>query len=664
MNNLFVNNQAPAIGIEAPGAPQIANNTIVGNLYGISMTSASPAIIKNNIIVGNSVGLETDNLGGHSFIWQNNLVYGNSTNYSEILDQTGTNGNISVDPLFFDPGDNDYHLCLGSPAVDAGDATGLNLPSTDFEGNPRVIGANVDIGAYEFNPNASLRVNFKGDTVTGPAPLSVQFTSLVTADVTAYLWDFGDGTSSTLADPAHTFGPGTYTVSLGVPGPAGTATITRKNLILSGCTINASTQGEGTISPPGVSSEKPGSSLTYTVTPGPGYRLSALIVDGATVRGPSVYPLTYTFGNIQSDHTITAAFTKYFDYFGVQAGNHFESQDTLDGLVTDDISLDTTTFSRPSYLDMEVDGGSQYKGWYQELPDELLIKQMNSMGYTFTFDSALPYIKAPLTVGRSWTGTSTVTVEGITATATFSATVHAMALVNVPAGHFMAWPITFTLTVSAQGNSSSGVWTEWFAPYIGDVLDKWASPAETSPLTSFKVGGGTVTVPPPVVTGTVPKSGRTGSQATVNGFQFGASQGNSKLMFGSVECNQIISWSDTQIECTVPDTAPLGTGAVTVLTDTWTSNGTVQFTVTIPPQPASLTPSSGKRGSAVQIAGTDFGRAVGKVLLGKVQAVFTRWTDSSITFTVPATIPYGTYTITVVNSQGQSSLAGAFKVVK
>ena len=55
---------------------------------------------------------------------------------------------------------------------------------------------------------------------TGEAPLEVTFTGSNSTDddaVVSYAWDFGDGTSSTEADPTHTYtAPGTYTAELTV----------------------------------------------------------------------------------------------------------------------------------------------------------------------------------------------------------------------------------------------------------------------------------------------------------------------------------------------------------------------------------------------------------------------------------------------------------------
>ncbi len=79
-----------------------------------------------------------------------NDVFGNtSANYTGLADPTGTNGNISVDPLFVDRENRDYHLNLGSPCTDAGDDSVVTSGQTDLDRNPRISGARVDMGAYE-----------------------------------------------------------------------------------------------------------------------------------------------------------------------------------------------------------------------------------------------------------------------------------------------------------------------------------------------------------------------------------------------------------------------------------------------------------------------------------------------------------------------------------
>lgn len=67
--------------------------------------------------------------------------------------------------------------------------------------------------------------SFSGMPAEGPAPLEVQFNDLSTGSPDMWVWDFGDGTSSTDRNPIHTyFTPGTYTVTLTVSNQFGTNT--------------------------------------------------------------------------------------------------------------------------------------------------------------------------------------------------------------------------------------------------------------------------------------------------------------------------------------------------------------------------------------------------------------------------------------------------------
>ena len=69
-------------------------------------------------------------------------------------------------------------------------------------------------------------------------------------------------------------------------------------------TITATAGSNGTIEPLGVSTVARGQSITYTVTPDPGYRVLNLLVDG-TYRGAVG---SFTFTNVTGNHSISATF--------------------------------------------------------------------------------------------------------------------------------------------------------------------------------------------------------------------------------------------------------------------------------------------------------------------------------------------------------------------
>jgi serine protease len=162
INNIFFRNPCRAINMTLPEGnhPEIANNTIVQNSVGVRIGAQVPIstqLYANNIIVANAVGLLLDPANsGNIPTWTNNLVFNNRPNYSGIPDQTGLNGNISVDPQFVSI--LDFQLQPTSPAIDAGTLSVPNLPPTDFAGNPRVVDGDgngsvlPDMGAFEFIP--------------------------------------------------------------------------------------------------------------------------------------------------------------------------------------------------------------------------------------------------------------------------------------------------------------------------------------------------------------------------------------------------------------------------------------------------------------------------------------------------------------------------------
>ena len=123
----------------------ITNNTIADNTGpvdgGLRTSGSAPTWITNNIFWGNT-GWDL-NLGSMTPIVVHN-------NYGTLLGSPGTGSvnNMSLDPDF--AGTGDYHLKESSPSVNSGLNTPAGgLPVQDLEGDPRIQGSVVDMGAYE-----------------------------------------------------------------------------------------------------------------------------------------------------------------------------------------------------------------------------------------------------------------------------------------------------------------------------------------------------------------------------------------------------------------------------------------------------------------------------------------------------------------------------------
>jgi len=165
-------------------SPTITNNAITANTApsnggGIYCWNSSSPAVSNNVVAFNSSGI--CNSGGSPVLW-NNDVYGN-TSYSYSGISAGT-GDISKDPLFVDRPGGNYHLTGNSPCINAGRNSGPGLPALDMDGEARIFGAAVDIGADEYWPltlNASeLKKTPEGTVLTlNGAAVSASFTDVL-----------------------------------------------------------------------------------------------------------------------------------------------------------------------------------------------------------------------------------------------------------------------------------------------------------------------------------------------------------------------------------------------------------------------------------------------------------------------------------------------------
>ena len=232
-NNVFSTNSVvggPDPEVEGNGggvhvvAPMVilTNNTVTANtasdkgggLWLQLVDVSDSADIDNNIIWGNSAArgadLFLDNDGDDDLLrstvnlFNNNFDQSVAGTFLALVFAIDPSNLDNVDPLFVDAASGDYHLQEGSPVINAGNNDAPSLPDEDKDGNPRMVGDVVDMGAFE----STVGGDVTGPTGPTPPPtpptLSVSLTSL----------DFGSvevGSSKDLTFTATNSGDGMLT---------------------------------------------------------------------------------------------------------------------------------------------------------------------------------------------------------------------------------------------------------------------------------------------------------------------------------------------------------------------------------------------------------------------------------------------------------------------
>ena len=209
-NNTFSGNSAGYGGgvlVDSfEGTITITNNTFSGNsvgyygggIYAWLYYDTAILNIYNNIFLNNTANdgddlyVDSDGDGNHigsTINLYNNDLSGNAnfdTGQSEDLYITCTDkynhaNNIQHAPQFVDPINGDFHLKSTSPCIDAGTADAPELPDTDFEGNPRILGPAPDIGADEYYTGHPIPIpDIKINGSDGPIKLNQSDTLTIT----------------------------------------------------------------------------------------------------------------------------------------------------------------------------------------------------------------------------------------------------------------------------------------------------------------------------------------------------------------------------------------------------------------------------------------------------------------------------------------------------
>lgn len=322
VSEFFVYTPAPNDGSEASGPSiKFVNNILHAN--------ASPAM--------DCSGYDSVKDEAHQAIFDHNLIYDSAGPFmtSSCVDITHSYGNMTADPQFVNPGTNDFHLQIGSPAIDAGNSSALAMLQAlsltdltkDIDGNLREQDTRgkgypvIDIGAYEYAGlvnNAPTRVVLSSSLYQGPAKtpitLTASFSSALgvpTGSATFFMDEQQIGTATiggsgiaTLTDVRPSFGPhtlyGVYT-GQGAFSPATSVVIV---LLMNRSTTSLSLTGTP-------SSSFVGKDVSFT--------LHASSIDTAFIPSPiQILDGTTPIATVLPDASGTATFTHAF----LSAGSH------------------------------------------------------------------------------------------------------------------------------------------------------------------------------------------------------------------------------------------------------------------------------------------------------------------------------------------------------
>jgi len=159
------------------GNTQDGGGAVLSTLYNCLLIGNGTGSFNNGIFSGGAASstlynctLTRNNYGAASSMLNNCIVYDNPINYDPYDPYSSpctfnyccttpmpTNGlgNITNAPLFVSPDTGDFHLQPASPCINSGN-NAFVFGTTDLDGQQRIVGGTVDIGAYEFPGSGSV----------------------------------------------------------------------------------------------------------------------------------------------------------------------------------------------------------------------------------------------------------------------------------------------------------------------------------------------------------------------------------------------------------------------------------------------------------------------------------------------------------------------------
>jgi len=262
-------------------SPTIASGSAV---YGDDQAAV---FMTNTLIASHTIGIDASAITAGDW---NTLFDNVTTPYSGTVISVG---GITGTAGFVNPMAADYHLSLGSAALDAGIDAGVYA---DFDGQVRPQGAGFDIGydelpAWLITPTAGANGSI---TPVAPQTVNTGGTAIfaITPDTGYHVVDVGaDGVSQGELQ--------VYTFTNVTADHTITATFA-----INTYTITPTAGANGSITPGTPQTVNYSGTAAFTITPDTGYHVVDVGVDGVSqgaLQG-------YTFTNVTADHTITAAF--------------------------------------------------------------------------------------------------------------------------------------------------------------------------------------------------------------------------------------------------------------------------------------------------------------------------------------------------------------------
>ncbi|MCB9101946.1 MAG: PKD domain-containing protein, partial [Anaerolineales bacterium] len=196
-----------------------------------------------------SVQLTVEGPGGSDVAGQTNLIQAGQPAKADFS-AAPTDGAAPLAVTFSNLSTGDYDSCMWLVEEDyaqagcddftytyttPGDKT-VSLTINGPGGRDEMIKPNyISVVEAPAPPPTSPVAKFVADPLTGSAPLDVHFINRSDGEIETYLWDFGDGDSSSDAEPTHTYAAtGSYSVGLTVTGPGGSDTKIRRDYIIVG----------------------------------------------------------------------------------------------------------------------------------------------------------------------------------------------------------------------------------------------------------------------------------------------------------------------------------------------------------------------------------------------------------------------------------------------